>query len=69
MHRPEVEILGDVPIKGLSHDILGGYCYTSIQSSFQGLLSACGGIESDKSQERTDLLSEGTGLIYRAGKL
>ena len=29
----------------------------------------CGGSESDKSQERTDLLSEGTGLIYRAGKL
>ena len=29
----------------------------------------CGGSESDKSQERTDLLSAGTGLIYRAGKL
>ena len=30
---------------------------------------SCGGSESDKSQERTDLLSEGTGLIFRAGKL
>ena len=29
----------------------------------------CGGSESDKSQERTDLLSESTGLIYGAGKL
>ena len=29
----------------------------------------CGGSESYKSQERTDLLSEGTGFIYRAGKL
>ena len=29
----------------------------------------CGGSESDKSQERTDLLSGGTGLMYRAGKL
>jgi len=29
----------------------------------------CGGSESDKSQERTDLLSESTGLIYMAGKL
>ena len=29
----------------------------------------CGGSESGKSQERTHLLSESTGLIYRAGKL
>ena len=28
----------------------------------------CGGNESDKSQERTDLLSEGTGLIHIQGR-
>ena len=26
-------------LKGLSHEIQGGYCYTSIESSFEGLLS------------------------------
>ena len=45
----------------------GKMCYSECTDA--GIVQVCGGSESDKSQERTDLLSEGTGLIFRAGKL